>query len=98
MKDRAVGILNKQDQVAEKLTNLADKYIAGDEESTIEFYKAEELYNIAFESFKFFENRKENQVKIRIDNSSQKDHDTIIEIVNDDMPFLVDSIAGKLDQ
>jgi hypothetical protein len=44
LKNKAAGILNKQDQLAEKLANLADKYIAGDEESTIEFYKAEELY------------------------------------------------------
>ena len=60
-------------------------------------YKIEELYENVLPSFEFFQNKKAGQFKIRI-TSSEKNNYSILEIVNDDMPFLVDSIAAQIDK
>lgn len=44
LKAKAACALDKQDALANKLCSLADRYIEGDQEATIEYYKAEELY------------------------------------------------------
>ncbi len=66
-------------------------------------YSEEELYNAALLSFDFFSKRELGKFKIRIYNPS-KDKDgfesshTFFDIVNDDMPFLVDSIVTHLNK
>jgi glutamate dehydrogenase len=57
---------------------------------------------IALSAFTFAQTRKPNEIKIRIYSPRQavhgweSDHTTIVEILNDDMPFLVDSISAEL--
>lgn len=63
----------------------------------------EELYNSALISFNLFQNRKAGEVKIEIYNPTLKkdgfeSNHTFINIVNDDMPFLVDSTVSYLDK
>ncbi len=60
-------------------------------------YTVEELYELALLSFEFFKDKKDGEFKIQIDESAKFKY-SVIEIVNDDMPFLVDSIASKLDR
>ncbi len=60
-------------------------------------YKIEELEKGVLSAYEFFLNKPHRQFKIRIHNPSFSNH-TILEIVNDDMPFLVDSIALQFDK
>lgn len=88
--------LSRKQKQSKDFLDYAENFYAECDAKDFTNYAAQDLYNIACDSFKFFENKKEDQAKIRIDNSS-KEHYTIIEVINDDMPFLVDSIACKLD-
>ncbi len=62
---------------------------------------ADNLYAAAASIWQFAQKRKPGQPKIRILNPVEKEHGwrtshTIIEILNDDMPFLVDSVTAEL--
>ena len=66
-------------------------------------YSTEDLFNAALLSFDFFSNKKPKKFKIRICNPTLKKNGfessrTFIDIVNDDMPFLVDSTVAYLDK
>ncbi len=66
-------------------------------------YSTEDLFNAALSSFNFLAVRKSSEVKIRISNPSIKTHGfespyTFVDIVNDDMPFLVDSAVSHIDK
>lgn len=66
-------------------------------------YSLEELHNAAFLSFSFFLKRESKNFKVRVYNpTKEKDgfesSHTFFDIVNDDMPFLVDSIVGHLNE
>jgi len=63
--------------------------------------EALDLYGTVLAHFRFAEIRQPNEIKIRVYNPSLEQHGwesthTIIEIVNDDMPFLVDSVSNEL--
>lgn len=69
--------------------------------SDLRAYSAEDLCALAEDIFKFAENRPKGAPKVRIYNPSKKENGwnseyTAIEIVNDDMPFLVDSITEEI--
>ncbi|MBL6664880.1 MAG: NAD-glutamate dehydrogenase [Rickettsiales bacterium] len=64
--------------------------------------KAGDLYNVALSSFRHFSSRKVKEIKVRVSNHNKKSSgfdskNTIIDIVTDNMPFLVDSTVGYLD-
>ncbi len=66
-------------------------------------YSPEDLFNAAKLSFEFFSKKKSNEPKIRIYNPDAKKDGfdsffTFLDIVNDDMPFLVDSTVSYLDK
>lgn len=66
-------------------------------------YSAESLYKAILFSFNFFSDRKPGELKIRISNPTLAGDDfespyTFIDIINDDMPFLVDSTVSYLDK
>lgn len=66
-------------------------------------YSPEALFHLAALNFEFISNRKENELKIRIANPSQEKNGfnskfTIIDILNTDMPFLVDSTVNYLEK
>ncbi len=85
---------------------------AGLEEFTEEFYKfvpaedlsrykTEELCSIVLNAFEFFKERKKGGPKIKIFNPTMEKDGwtsdyTIIEMINDDKPFIVDSIIEEL--
>jgi len=63
----------------------------------------ENLYGSALSVYKFANQRDPETVKIRAFNPTLEEHGwktshTVIEIVNDDMPFLVDSVTAALNQ
>src|SRR5436190_14079400 len=60
-----------------------------------------DLYGAALSLWRFGERRRPGQAKIRVHNpdpaaDSWSSPHTIVEIVNDDMPFLVDSVTGAI--
>ena len=62
-----------------------------------------DLYGAAFSLLDFAKHRQANEIKIRLYNpSTAKDgwysSHTVIEIINDNMPFLVDSITAELNR
>ncbi|MCC7045645.1 MAG: NAD-glutamate dehydrogenase [Alphaproteobacteria bacterium] len=64
---------------------------------------AEEAYGAALSLWSFAQQRSPGTAKIRVYNPSVAEHGwrsrhTIIEIVNDDMPFLVDSVSAELNR
>ena len=64
---------------------------------------AENLYGAAFSLWKFAEQRDPGVPKVRVlnprvDEQGWKSSHTVIEIVTDDMPFLVDSITANLNR
>ena len=68
-----------------------------------ENYSMEALYNLALSAFKFLNFERKNGFNVRIYNPQKAQENfessyTIIEIINDDMPFLVDSTVAFLDK
>jgi len=64
---------------------------------------AEELYGAALSLWGFAQQRPPGTVKVRAYNPSMAEHGwrsrrTIVELVNDDMPFLVDSVSAELNR
>ncbi len=57
----------------------------------------EELYDDALAAWDHLQSRKPGAPKIRVRNSADGSH-TIVLIVNDDMPFLVDSVTAELER
>jgi glutamate dehydrogenase len=57
---------------------------------------AEELANIAERSWSFLAERRPGTPKIRFEPLAGARNIAVLEIVNDDMPFLVDSVVGEL--
>ena len=65
-------------------------------------YSDEDLFNLAFLSFEFFSQKPVNNFKIRLSNPNKNQNGfdcnyTIVDIINDDMPFLVDSVVMQFD-
>ena len=59
-------------------------------------YTADELAGIAERSWSFLGERKAGTPKIRFEPAAASRDVSILEIVNDDMPFLVDSVVGEI--
>jgi glutamate dehydrogenase len=64
----------------------------------LECYTAAELAGIAERSWSFLAERKPGAPKIRFEPAAPKRGESVLEIVNDDMPFLVDSVVGEINQ
>lgn len=67
----------------------------------LKIYKLEELGAIGADAYQFFKERKKNTPKVRIFNPTIKENGwerqvTVIELINTDMPFLVDSFSEEL--
>jgi len=63
----------------------------------------DDLYGAALSMFGFVQQRKPGVAKVRVFNPRLEEHGwksshTVVEIVNDDMPFLVDSVTAELNE
>ncbi len=85
----------------EKAAIFAEAFFAGVIHEDIDGVSAENLYGETASLWQFFRQRREKGPKIRVFNPDpeqdgwQSTH-TVVEIVNDDMPFLVDSVVSVL--
>ena len=80
-----------------------EKFYLDNKLSDLENYSIDDLYNNCLHSFKFFIEKRNNISRVRISNPKEdqegfKAHYTFIDIINKDMPFLVDSIVAYLDK
>jgi glutamate dehydrogenase len=64
----------------------------------LERYTAEELASIAEQSWSFFAERQNGVPKLRFEPAAAMTGTSVLEIINDDMPFLVDSVVSELTQ
>ena len=61
----------------------------------------DELYGVALSLWKFGEDREPGKTKLRVFNTTLEEHGwqsshTVVQIINDDMPFLLDSVTFNL--
>jgi len=85
------------------LAKFARRFLGQAIVEELEQYEPAELAAIVSDAWAFMQSRVSGRPKIRIFNPKAAEqgwerHHTIIEIVNDDMPFLVDSVLGVLNQ
>jgi glutamate dehydrogenase len=78
---------------SEDLKSLARQFYIKLPLIDLEAMKAEDAAGVAAASFDFLKERTPGEPKIRITHKKTR---TIIEILNDDMPFLVDSVLAEL--
>ncbi len=69
--------------------------------SDLEHFEPKQAVALAASAFQFFETRTPHAPKIRIFTPNKKDHGydakyLVIELINDDMPFLVDSLSAEI--
>ena len=86
---------------AEQLRSLAEGYFEDIVYDEIEDQSVENLFGAVASLWQFSRNRKPSVPKIRAYNPRLEEHGwqtthTAIEIINDDMPFLVDSVVSAL--
>ena len=88
---------------AEDLTIFVQKLYERMAPDDVLSIQPENLYGSALSLYKFAANRKPGEPKLRAFSPTLEEHGwktshTVIEIVNDDMPFLVDSVTAALNQ
>lgn len=86
-----------------KLNFFIENFYSENKNSDFENYSADELANNVISNFNFLTTRNFDQIKIRVYNPSLEidgfeNSYTLIDIINNDMPFLVDSIVSYLDK
>jgi len=100
--DEAYALLAKRKKTGKQLADFTEALFEHGPSQDILAYSAEELIQFAEETWKFCANRKKNTHKVNIYNPEFGDEArtakkvTVIEVLNDDMPFLVDSVMGEL--
>ena len=64
----------------------------------LECYRAQELAAIADDAWGFFAQRTPGEPKLRLVAADRAPGISVLDIVNDDMPFLLDSVVGELSE
>src|SRR5215469_16595985 len=64
----------------------------------LERYAAGELADIAERSWALLQERQAGTAKIALEPLPGRNSSAVLDIVNDDMPFLVDSVIGEINQ
>jgi glutamate dehydrogenase len=105
--DRMVELSNERKQPKnfdiKEFQKFAKSFYDKNKGVTFLNYFTDEFYGAALLSFDFLINRKPGEFKLRITNPKNEtdnfdSHHTFIDIINDDMPFLIDSIVAFLDK
>ena len=88
---------------ARKLDGFVRRYYGDVSPEDLAEFNAETLYGEALSVWRFAQKRKPGEPRIRVYNPRHEEHGwqsthTVVEIINDDMPFLVDSVASALNR
>ncbi|EAR59826.1 NAD-glutamate dehydrogenase [Neptuniibacter caesariensis] len=91
-----------EDRAAD-LVEFATLYYASASEVDLLEWKLEDLYGSTIACWQFIQSRKRAQAKVRVFNPDYEQHGwqsthTIIEVLQEDMPFLVDSLRMELNR
>ena len=95
--ERANGMLHER--VPDAPVDFVMRLFAGAAAEDVLRYEPQELAELAAASWHFLAERAQRSAKIRVSNPDggpRLKHVSVIELVNDDMPFLVDSVMGEL--
>ena len=87
----------------ETMSAFVARYFAQVDPDDLAARQASDLYGAALAHWQFARRREPGQIKLRVFNPSLAEHGwqtthTVIEIVNDDMPFLVDSVSMEVNR
>ena len=85
------------------LQDFVVRYYAQVDSEDLEERQAADLYGAALSHWNFAHRREPGSARVRVFNPTLEEHGwqsrhTIVEIVNDDMPFLVDSVAMEVNR
>ncbi|WP_420598468.1 NAD-glutamate dehydrogenase [Neptuniibacter sp.] len=94
---------NLPEQRAKELIGFAEVYYASASVADLMEWNLEDLYGSTLACWQFIQQRKREQPKIRVFNPEYEQHGwqsthTIIEVLLDDMPFVVDSLRMELNR
>lgn len=97
--ERAQQYVDKKDAAAVYI--FAQYFFEFSLAEKLKTYTLEELGAMAADAYQFFKERTKNVPKVRVYNPSKKEQGwerqyTVIELLNDDMPFLVDSLSEEI--
>src|ERR1700739_196179 len=76
--------------------DFIEKFFGRAAPDDLERYQPEQLAAIAVQSWATFAARRQGTAKVRLSAAAMTPGVTALDIVNDDMPFLVDSVVGEL--
>ncbi|MBI4183609.1 MAG: NAD-glutamate dehydrogenase [Proteobacteria bacterium] len=90
-------------EAAAEMEAFARQYFANVPPLDMVHQRAEDLYGQALAMWRFSQTRPPGRVRLRVYNPNPQEHGwsathTVVEIVNDDMPFLVDSVSAALNR
>jgi glutamate dehydrogenase len=88
---------------AKTFDTMVRQYLANVPPTDLEDYGAANLARLATGHLEFAATRKSDSALVRVFNPTEKEHGyhsghTVIEIINDDMPFLVDSVVAQVNR
>ncbi|MDH3579018.1 MAG: NAD-glutamate dehydrogenase [Hyphomicrobiales bacterium] len=99
---RVAGLIRASSSKSEALDNFTELFFARADASEFDGYSEESLAALVLSAWQFIAARKSGTHKIKVENptslTSEHGDLTIIEIANDDMPFLVDSVMGEIQE
>ena len=103
--DALVALINERSQKGERLflETFARGYFQRADPEDIASRSVEDLYGALLSHWQFARKRDTAKAKVRVLNPSAGEHGwssrhTVVEVVNDDMPFLVDSASMEVNQ
>ena len=101
--DAVVALINSRIQKSERasLTTFARGYFERVDPEDLAAREVEDLYGALLSHWQFARTRESGSAKVRVFNPGAGEHGwasrrTVVEIVNDDMPFLVDSASMEV--
>ncbi|MBU6140887.1 MAG: NAD-glutamate dehydrogenase [Proteobacteria bacterium] len=93
---RVVSIAEEKKVNSKNFLAFVENFYADNKTGDFDEYSPEDLFNAAQFGFEFFAKKKSSEAKVRVFNPKNSQL-TFIDIVNEDMPFLVDSTVAYLD-
>ena len=97
---RVAEIIRKSGSSEQALADFAEILLLEADESELASLTYEDLAELAAAGYEFASHRRAGQAKVRAISAKGKDGSgaaiTVIQLINDDMPFLVDSVMGEI--
>ena len=100
--NKATRIIRDSGEKNVALDRFTELFFSRSDDTEFDGYGEESLAAMVLSAWPFIASRKDDSHKIKVENPQSLDTGhgaiTIVEILNDDMPFLVDSIMGEIQE